>query len=166
MTDTARRAQLWELIKDIHFGMFTTRHANGHLHSRPMTTQNRAIDEDDSLWFFMPRLGEPVADLEQSPEVNIAYADSAKDSYVSVSGTACIVDDMATKRRLWSKWNEAYFPKGVEDPDVALVRVRITHADYWDVHANKLVQLIRMARAVVTGHPPHDLGERAEVRMH
>ena len=45
------QAKLTELIKDIKFAMFTTHKPNGgHLHSRPMTTQNKRID-DDSLWF-------------------------------------------------------------------------------------------------------------------
>ena len=69
------RIRLWDLIKNIRFAMFTSRHANGHLHSRPMTTQNSAVDEDASLWFFMSRRGEPVADLAADPVVNIVYAD-------------------------------------------------------------------------------------------
>src|SRR5690349_2215531 len=57
------REKLWELIKDTKFAMFTTRHSNGHLHSRPMTTQNKKVDEDSSLWFFMSRSGDPVEDI-------------------------------------------------------------------------------------------------------
>lgn len=86
--DTSSRELLWDLIKDIKFGMFTTRHGNGHLHSRPMATQNKGVDEDSSLWFFMSRSGSPLADLITEPSVNVAYADPGKDSYVSVSGTA------------------------------------------------------------------------------
>ena len=71
------REQLWQLIKDIRFAMFTTRHANGHLHSRPMTTQNSKLDEDSSLWFFMSRAGEPVADLSVDPVVNVVTHQSA-----------------------------------------------------------------------------------------
>ena len=55
--DAHARERLWEMIKDIRFAMFTNRHGNGHLHSRPMTTQNKAIDEVSSLWFFMSRKG-------------------------------------------------------------------------------------------------------------
>jgi general stress protein 26 len=47
--DTPKRGQLWALIKDIKFGMFTTRHQNGHLRSQPMTTRNQLVDEDDRL---------------------------------------------------------------------------------------------------------------------
>jgi len=162
---THARTKLWDLIKDIRFAMFTTRHGNGHLHSRPMTTQNSKLDEDSNLWFFMSRKGEPVADLMAEPSVNVAYADTGADSYVSVSGTAAVVDDIAKKQQLWSKMAEAWFPGGVDDSDLALVRVTITHANYWDVKESKIVQLYQMAKAAVTGKPPTDLGEHAEIRM-
>lgn len=162
---TEGRERLWQLIKDMKFAMFTTRHENGHLHSRPMTTQNKAIDDDDSLWFFMSRHNETVQDLHHSDEVNVSYADPGKDSYVSVSGKAEVVEDAPMRHRLWSKMNDAWFKNGPDDPEVALVRVRITHADYWDVDTNKLVQLIKMAKAAVSGDRP-DMGRHGQVRMH
>lgn len=163
--DHDARARLWALIKDIRFSMFTVRHENGHLHARPMTTQNADVDEDTSLWFFMSKSSEPVNDLGRDPEVNVSYADVGADSYVSVSGKATVVDDLAKKRQLWSKLAQAWFPGGAEDPNLALVRVAISHADYWDVKENKLVQLFKMAKASVTGQPPVRMGEHAEVRM-
>ena len=162
---THERQQLWELIKDIRFAMFTTRGADGHLHSRPMTTQNKGIDEETSLWFFMSRAGEPVADLRADPVVGVVYADLGDDSYVSVSGNAAVVEDLAKKKQLWSKMAEAWFPGGAEDADLALVQVQIVHADYWDVKESKLVQLFKMAKAVATGKPPTGLGEHGEIRM-
>ena len=97
-TPEVAREYPWNLIKDMRFGMFTTRHGNGHLHSRPMTTQNSKVDIDHSLWFFGSRSGEPVGDIGVEPIVNISYADSGKDAYVSVSGTATVVDDQAKKQ--------------------------------------------------------------------
>lgn len=164
-SEVDRRTRLWEMVRDIRFAMLTTHHSNGHLHSRPVTTQNSELDDTDNIWFFMSRSGEPVADLTADPVVNVAYADPGADSYVSVSGTAMVVEDMAKKQQLWSKMAEAWFPGGVDDPDLALVRVKITHADYWDVRDNKLVQLYKMAKASVTGERPQNLGEHALVRM-
>lgn len=159
------REKLWDMIKDIKFAMFTTRHANGHLHSRPMTTQNGKIDEDASLWFFMSRRGGVVTDIEREPAVSVAYADTDADDFVSVSGEARVVDDMAKKKQLWNKMTEAWFPKGVDDPDLALVQVGITHADYWEAKDNKLTQLFKMATAAVTGKPPTDMSEHGRVDM-
>ena len=167
MTETAAsRDKLWTMIKDIKFAMFTTRHgSNGHLHSRPMTTQNKELAADDSLWFFMSKRGDPVDDLAADPTVNVVYADSGSDTYVSVSGTAALREDAAKKKELWNKITEAWFAGGPTDPDVALVQVRIVHANYWDVKSSKLVQLFAMAKAAVTGKPPGELGEHGEVRM-
>ena len=158
-------AKLWDLIKDIRYAMFTTRDGGGELHARPMTTQNSELDEDSNLWFFMSRRGDTVADLSADPIVHVAYADPGDDRYVSVAGSATVVDDIAKKQRLWSKLAEAWFPGGIDDPDLALVRVKIAQANYWDVRDSKIVQLYRMAKAAVTGRPPNGLGERGEVRM-
>ena len=166
MKDTRNeRELLWKLIRNIRFAMFTTRHENGHLHSRPMTTQNKGLEADESLWFFMSKRGDPVDDLKADPVVNLVYADPSEDTYVSVSGTAAMIEDPAKKKQLWSKLAEAWFPGGPTDPDLALVQVQIVHANYWDVKESKLVQLYEMAKATVTGKPPVDLGEHGEVRM-
>ncbi len=166
MNDSSQqRALLWKMIKGIKFAMFTTRHGNGHLHSRPMTTQNKALDADESLWFFMSKHSDPVDDLKKDPVVNLVYADTSEDTYVSVSGTAALIEDQAKKEQLWSKMAEAWFPGGPTDPDLALIQVRIVHANYWDVKESKVVQLYEMAKAVVTGKPPTELGEHGEVRM-
>lgn len=165
MTNEDPKAHLWSLIKDIRFGMLTTRHANGHLHSRPMTTQNAGLDEDSALWFFTSRSSEAVADLQREPSVAMTYADPGKDSYVAVAGTGRLVDDRAKMKALWSTTDKAWFPGGLDDPDLGLLRVDITHADYWDVKSNKVVQLLRMATAAVTGKPPVDMGEHRKVTM-
>jgi general stress protein 26 len=166
MNDTStQRTLLWKMIKNIKFAMFTTRHDNGHLHSRPMTMLNKSLELDESLWFFMSKRGDPVEDLKRDPIVNLVYADPSEDVYVSVSGTAAMIEDQAKKDQLWSKMAQAWFPGGATDPDLALVQVQIAHANYWDVKESKVVQLLEMAKAAMTGKPPTELGEHGELRM-
>lgn len=101
-TDTADHARLWELIKDTRFGMFTHRHGDdGLLHSHPLTTQNRSVDEDYTLYFFVPKDG-VIAQHLHDDVVNVAYANPDDDSYVSVAGRAALVDDQALKRALFN----------------------------------------------------------------
>jgi general stress protein 26 len=165
MANQTPREHLSELIKDTRFAMFTTRHgSNGHLHASPMTTQNSEIEADDSLWFFMSRRSGTASDLVGEVDVNISYANPDSDRYVSVSGRASIVENPAKAQALWNKMAEAWF-KGPDDPELALVRVAITHAHYWDVKESKLVQLYEMAKAALTGKPPTNLGESGEVRL-
>ena len=87
-TPEQSKHQLWDLIKNIKFAMFTSRHGNGHLHAKPMTTQNTTADEDDKLWLFMSRGGDPLDDLAAQPEVHVSDADADAHRDVSVSGRA------------------------------------------------------------------------------
>lgn len=164
-TTTTEHQKLWDLIKDIKFGMFVHRHANGMMHSQPLTTQNKNMDEGNRLYFFVSRSGEIAEHIAQDDNVNVSYADTGEDSYVSVSGKALIVEDMGKKEALWTPMAKAWFPGGPTDPDVALLEVLIGHAEYWDVKESKMVQLVRMAKAAVTGEPPKNFGEHKELNL-
>ncbi len=159
-------AKLWELIGDIRFAMLTIKHGDGTLRSRPMTTQNEEKDRGSTLWFFASRRGEPVLDLQNAPYVNVAYADTGKDAYVSVSGKARIVDDIERKRALFGNLAKAWFPGGPEDPDLALIAVAIEHAEYWDVKASHLTQLVKMTAAAITGKPVKLAADHGEISRH
>jgi general stress protein 26 len=162
-TETAADwTKFWKLIKDIKFAMFTAHASDGHMHSRPMTTQNKSDDRANVLWFFMSRSSEPVLDIARDASVNVAYADPGSDAYVSVAGRARLVDDIAKKKALWNTGAQAWFPGGVTDPDLALIAVTIEHVDYWDVDTNKMVQLFKITKAAMTGVPPK-MGEHREL---
>ena len=155
---------LWELIRDIKFGMLTHRHGNGMLHSFPLTTLNKSDDEGAALYFFISRKSELVQSLQQDSNVNVSYADPGDDRYVSVSGQASISEDAAKKEALWSPMAKPWFAGGVTDPDLALLEVGISHAEYWDVKESKMTQVAKMVTAAITGTPPA-MGEHKEVRM-
>lgn len=163
--DTPAHETLWELIKDIQFGMFTHRSASGMLHAHPLTTQNKAVDEGAELYFFIPKDSEIAARIGQDPVVNVSYADPGDDSYVSVSGEARIDADQAKKNALFTPMAKAWFPGGAEDPNLALLVVRVRHAEYWDVDESKMVQLYKMAKAAITGEPPRELGEHKQLNL-
>lgn len=135
LTHPSREA-LWNDIKACKFVMFTTRHANGHLHSRPMTMQNTTLDADDSLWFFMSRKSDPVAELAAESSVNVAYSPPGDACWISVTGTALVVDDRDKAKSLWNRSADALFPGGPTDPDLAVVEVRIVHVSEWEADAD------------------------------
>ena len=56
-----------------------------------------------------------------------------------------------------------WFPKGTEDPELALIRVTIEDAEYWDAPNGKMVVLFAYAKAVLTGEKPGNIGEHARV---
>lgn len=165
MSHTSDHEKLWELIKDIKFGMLAHRHSDGMLHSHPLTTQNKSIDEGAVLYFFISAASEIATRIASDGNVNVSYSDPGADSYVSISGTGQIVNDLAKKEHFWSPMNKAWFPGGPTDEDLALLEVRISHAEYWDVADSKMVQLAKMAKAAVTGERPRNLGEHKELNL-
>jgi general stress protein 26 len=154
--------QLWSLIKDIRFPMFVHRHLGGMLHAHPLTLQNKSLKPGDPLYFFVSKKTELGQRLMVDGGVCVAFADPQKDCYVSISGHAEVNDDMAKKKDLFNAMTKAWFPGGAEDPELELVQVTIEHAEYWDVKENQMTQLLKMATAAVTGHPPQ-VGEHKEL---
>lgn len=151
-----------QLIHGIRFAMLTTSGPDGGLYSRPMTTQDMEFDGD--IWFFTSKETTAVSDVQRNPQVNVAYANPSKNDWVSVSGEAALVEDEAKKRELWNDAMKAWFPDGVDDPKLVLLRVRATGAEYWD-GAGKLTTLLGLARAAVTGKPATNLGDSGKVDL-
>lgn len=155
---------LWDLIKDTRFCMLSHRHSDGSLHSHPLTMQNKALDETGVIWFFVNRKTEVGQRLRADGNVNLSFANPKDDTWVSISGTASVVEDLQKKKDLFDvPMDKAWF-QGPEDPELELVAVRIDDAEYWNVKENKLLQLFKMTRAAATGHPPR-LGEHAELHF-
>jgi general stress protein 26 len=155
---------LWQMIKDIRFAMLTHRHADGALHAHPMTTQNKSIEVDGMLYFFMSKATEVGQRLRTDGNVNVSYADHSKDIYISLAGQATISEDDALKQKLFNPLNKAWFPGGWDDPNLELVAVRIEHAEYWNVKESKLTQLLKIATAAVTHESP-DLGVHRDLHV-
>jgi general stress protein 26 len=154
--------KLASLIKDIRFAMLTTVCPDGTLRCRPMATQH---DEFDGvLWFFTHVDDAKVHEIEDDQRVNVSYADPDKNNYVSVSGRASLVREKVIAKELWNPLYKAWFPKGLDDPKLALLRVAVEQAEYWDSPNSKLVQLGGFLKAVVTGKPAKG-GENEKVTL-
>jgi general stress protein 26 len=156
-------AKLAELIKEIDFAMLTTVDENdGTLRSRPMSTQKEPFDGD--LWFFTEASAPKVDDVQREQQVNLAYADPKSQRYVSMSGTAQLVRDLEKKKQLWEPTHKIYFPNGPEDPNVALLKVTVSKAEYWESGSNPVTRMFDFAKALVTGDH-EQLGENKKVNL-
>lgn len=141
--------KLGALLKDIKIAMMTTVDPDGALRSRPMMTQDTEFDGD--LWFFTGRSSGKIESIRGDQEVNLAYASPEDQRYVSISGRAEVVDDRAKAQELWNPAYRAWFPEGLEDPDLALIRVRVESAEYWDSPSSTMVHLAGFAKALARG---------------
>jgi|ERR1019366_2846250 general stress protein 26 len=132
-------ARLNELTNGIDFAMLTTVRTDGSLHSCPMATQ--AADATGAIWFFSSNHTEKVEAIKTDPRVNLAYSDASGQRYVSVSGNCELVRDHAKAKELWNPAYKAWFPKGLDDPNLILLRVVILDAEYWDSAQGRMLQL-------------------------
>ena len=121
--------KLGEMIKDIKFAMLTTVESDGTLRSRPMATQNDG-EFDGTLWFFTRATAPKVDEVDHEHHVNVSYAHPDDQTYVSVSGRAQLVRDVAKNQELWTPAMKAWFPKGAEDPETGLLKVVVEKAEY------------------------------------
>ena len=162
MTHEQAVTKLNELIKDIPIAMLTTVDTDGALRSRPMATQK--MGPDGVLWFFTSADSPKAAEVGREHHVNIAYADQEHNRYVSVSGAASVVRDEAKAKELWNPFYKAWFPEGLDDPKLALLRVAPDKAEYWDSPGSMVVHAIGFAKAVLTGKP-YDGGENEKLKL-
>lgn len=153
--------KLASLIKDIPIAMMTTTDAAGMLHSRPMATQH--VDFDGELWFFTSSQSHKVEELRRNNRVNISYQAIDHQRYVSVSGTASVVVNRSKFRQLWSPAYRAWFPKGIDDPELILLRIDVEQAEYWDTPSLAVVRLVGFLKAVTTG-TRYEGGEHGTLR--
>ncbi|MDH5823939.1 pyridoxamine 5'-phosphate oxidase family protein [Luteimonas sp. RD2P54] len=143
--------KLAELIEDVDIAMLTTVGPDGRLVSRPLGTQE--VEFDGDLWFATGADSGKVAEIRANPQVNVAYASAAKNTYVSVSGKASIVDDREKIERFWSPAMKVFFPEGKDDPNLRLIHVAAESAEYWDGPGSAVGKALSLATAAVTGDP-------------
>ena len=153
--------KLKRLLEGIDFTMLTT-FADGRLHSRPMSTQE--LDEDGCLWFFTADNTRKVAEIVADNRVNAAYSDTSGNKYVSVYGTAEVVKDRAKLEELWNPIHTAWFPEGLDDPTLCLLKITVEDAEYWDAPSSKVVQIAGFVKALVTGTEA-DYGDHGTMRL-
>lgn len=142
-------SRLKALIDDIRIASLVTLDSDGALRSRPMATLPMTAEPE--LWFFTNDYSAKVDNVLLHPQVCVSYAAPEQNRYVSISGTAELIRDADKMKQLWKPALKAWFPQGVEDPDLALLCVDIVSAQCWDGPSSKLVQIFGLLKAMATG---------------
>jgi general stress protein 26 len=140
---------LAEKIKDIRFAMMTTAEPDGSLHSRPMATLDMEFNGD--LWFFTQASTPKVQDVQRDEQVNLSYTKPEDNLFISISGTAQLVHDEKKMKDYWKPYLKAWFPKGLEDPDLALLRVSVDSAEFWESPAGTIGRIYSAVKGLATG---------------
>jgi general stress protein 26 len=142
-------AKVGELIKGIRIAMMTTLASDGAMSSRPMAIQDKPFD--GTLWFLTRVTSEKIEELSRDSDVMLTFAEPKDSKYVALKGRASVSQDHAKIHELWNPMYKAWFPKGEDDPEIAVLRVEVSEGDYWEASSSKLVMMAKYAFAAATG---------------
>ena len=167
MTDTPthdeKLTKLREIIKAVDICMLTTVDENGELHSRPMSN-NGDVEFDGDLWFFTYGSSLKADEVGRVPKVNASFADIKHQRYVSLTGEARVVRDRGKLEELWTPMLKAWFPDGINTPDIALLKVSAERAEYWD-GSRPIVQHIANFVTALIKKEEADLGANERLEL-
>jgi len=133
------------------------------IRSRPMATSD--IDEEGNIWFFTNEYSPKVYEIENNiNNVTLCYTDHENSTYVCINGKATLVKDQAKMKELFNSMVKAFFPEGLDDPRLALIKVKPTHAEYWDSHSNTMVRFMGILGSALTGEK-YIKGQHGEIDL-
>ncbi|HEY6954230.1 MAG TPA: pyridoxamine 5'-phosphate oxidase family protein [Flavisolibacter sp.] len=139
-----------KLVNEVNVCMFIT-NSDKHDHTRPMATIE--VEDNGTLWFFTDIRSIKVEEVSTNNTAHLVYAHPGKESYLDVWGKASVVNDKQTLKDKWSPLVKAWFPGGVDDPNLALLKLTPQEAYYWDAEAGKMVSFLKIVASAITGRP-------------
>jgi general stress protein 26 len=155
MSSPEHKQKIWEMIKDIKVGMLVTLDDDVP-RARPMHLVQDAYD--GTIWFYTRRSAEKVTETDRDHDVCLTFSDQDEGVYVSLSGKAQLTNNQALIDKYWNPFIAAWFPEGKEDPEVALLEIKVEMGEHWMSTESKAFQLYEFAKANLT-HTKPNIGE-------
>lgn len=160
---TSAIEKIASLMRGVNIAMLTTIAPDGSLRSRPMALQQ--VEFDGDLWFFTGSHTPKVDQIDDDARVNVAFSHPSKQNYVSVSGRARLVNDRAKAEELWNPLLKAWFPQGLDDPELALLKVEVEGVEYWDAPSGPVAQIAGFVHSLATGKSPENIGDHEKLQL-
>jgi len=139
--------QVNQLIRGIQFAMLTTIRPDQSLHSCPVAMQQ--ADAEGHLWFFALANSEEVNALRQDKHVCVSFADPDGQRYVSITGVGDLVRSEPKAKELWNPLYKSWFPEGLNNSNLLLIKVLILEAEYWYGREGRRLQVLGFAKAPI-----------------
>ena len=151
-----------EIIKEVNIAMMCTTQKNGQIHSRPMATAG--VDDDGTIWFFTNDASDKIDEIENDKGICLCYSKPSDNTYACIKGHAKVTDNSQKEKEYWNPILKAWFPKGLDDPKMTMVKVRPFHGEMWDDSSSKMVNFFKIVRAAITGGE-YDAGDHKELSL-
>jgi len=135
MTEDDAKNKALELINRSTIALLGTNAPDGYPNIKAMIKmENVGLKE---TWFSTNKSSGRVAQLQKDPRSCIYFVDFKKWEGLMLAGDMDILEDPESKKRLWRKGFEKYYPAGVDDPDYCALRFAAKWGNYYHGLENK-----------------------------
>lgn len=151
--------RVWALIGDIGFCMLCSRDGED-IRSRPMAAH--PVRDENAVYFLTDSDAHKDVEIEECPNVGLAFADARDQKFVSLTGRAEVSNDRAKIRELWSTPAKAWWDSP-DDPAIRVLKVQLKDAQYW-ASPGTAASYVKMLAAAMSDSRPA-MGDRAKVDL-
>ena len=128
-------SDLSDKMRDIDFAMLSTRAEGGQIAARPMSN-NGDVDYDGDSFFFTFEQSHTVQDIQRDPQVGLSFTGAKgllgkPPIFISVEGNAELIRDKAAFEKHWTPDLDKWFEKGINTPNIVLIKVKAKRITYW-----------------------------------
>lgn len=141
--------KVYDILGSVETTMLVTESLEGHVEARPMKLA--AVEPAGPVW-LLTKATPMTEEVARHGEVLLVCQDGTS-RFLSLRGRASIVHDPERLRRIWRLPFNLWFPGGVDDPELALMRIEPDAAEFWDATgANRFKYLWESAK-LLAGQP-------------
>ena len=161
---TAAVEKVRSLLAHFRSTMMVTPSGDGSVHVRPMGLQGEPQAFDGVLWFFTDERSRKVREVEGTHRASLVFQSDDDSAYLHLQGRATEVHDRAKMAELYTPMLKTWFPDGLDDPHITLLRFDADEGHYWDSPGGMLQVLGAFVKSVATGSPGQG-GESGRVEL-
>ena len=154
--------KLKDLLKGTRICMLSTYNEEKGIHTRPMAYQD--IDEESAIYFFTNEYSTKIDEISVNNEINISFTNIDDNNYVVLKAEASLSKDRAKMEELFNPMVKVWFPEGLDDPKLSLIKADVKTAEYWDSTSSKMVFLFNAAKSLITGEK-YDESEHGKLEL-
>ena len=140
-----------QLATAARVGLLGTSEGHMPLEVRPMSVQH--VDAAGNLWFLSARSSLQNRQISRHPQAQLLFSNPGASEFLSLQGRAFVTDSRPLKEKYWSPLATGWFPGGIDDPELTVLRFQPEQGHYWDTEYGKTITLLAVVAGALTGQP-------------
>jgi general stress protein 26 len=142
-----------ELLTHFRSAMLTTVTLDGTISTRPMGLQGDADKFEGTLWFFADTTSPKAQLVRSGAHCAVVMQNDDQSVYLHFSGRASVERNLPKMQELYTPLLQTWFPDGLDDPNLGLIRFDADKVDYWVSPGGMFQVLGAFTKAIATGEP-------------